>query len=31
MTATPSNGSCVLGYPVSGTHADGTINFGAAQ
>jgi hypothetical protein len=31
MTATASGSNCVLGYPVSGTHDNGTVNFGAAQ
>jgi hypothetical protein len=31
MTATLSNGTCRLSYPTSGTHDNGTINFGAAQ
>jgi hypothetical protein len=31
MTATLSGTACVLGYPTSGTHNNGTTNFGAAQ
>ena len=32
MSAALSGGTCVLGYPTnSGTHRDGTVNFGAAQ
>jgi hypothetical protein len=31
MTATIVNGVCRLGYPTSGTHNNGTVNFGAAQ
>ena len=32
MTATAgSGGACVLGYPVGGTHNNGTVNRGAAQ
>jgi hypothetical protein len=31
MTATASGSNCVLGYPVGGTHANGTVNFGSAQ
>jgi hypothetical protein len=31
MTAAASGTSCVLQYPLSGTHNNGTVNFGAAQ
>jgi hypothetical protein len=31
MTATASGSNRVLGYPVSGTHNDGNVNFGSAQ
>ena len=31
MTAVASGTNCVLQYPLSGTHNNGTVNFGAAQ
>jgi hypothetical protein len=31
MTATLSGTTCRLTYPTSGTHNNGTVNFGAAQ
>jgi hypothetical protein len=31
MTATVTGGNCVLNYPVTGTHNNGTVNFGTAQ
>jgi hypothetical protein len=31
MTATLVGTTCRLTYPTSGTHDNGTVNFGAAQ